>query len=424
MTAITDRPEIWFFTSEIEGERAGSFRQDRWAKVFLDAGAIIRIFNVQGTTGLTDRTFESREAFDAFRAHCRATARPTASVREGWYVGLVRSLKHVSLADFYLPNILSLLFRARSGLRDGRRVIVFGSSPPFPLAAAGYLLKRWAPGQVLLAVDMRDAWALHTSLGGIKPVKRAIERTVLRAANFVSTVSFGLAGEFRSRYGVHVDVLYNVATHYFEQRVTGSLDWQALNPGLTPGRARYVYTGSTPVGFYDLGAIARGTAALRASRPDLADCIQLVFVGACDEMRREAELAGVTHADIAFVQHVSHKTATAIQQAADALLFLAYDGEDNKGVVSTKFFEYLALKKPILPMGLRRGSDVDQLLERLCGSSIRLISSEDVAVALGDLAEEGTAVLPALKSEADLLPLFAAYRAYAERILEASRSWQ
>lgn len=408
-------------TSEIEGERAGSFRQERWARVFLDAGATIRIFNVQGAAGLTDRTFDSREAFEAFRSHCRSTARPTASVREGWYVGAVRALKHLLLADFYLPNILQLLALGRAGLVDGQQVVLFCSSPPFALAAVGHILKRLFPKQVLLAVDMRDAWALHTSLGGVKPVKRAIERTVLQRADYVSTVSYGLAREFHDRYGVQVEVLYNVATHYFDQPDRTPVDWQDLNPALTPGRQRYVYTGSTPAGFYDLGAIARGVAALRQSRPDLAGRIQLVFVGACNEMRREAEQAGVSHDDIAFVAHVPHKTATAIQQAADALLFLAYDGEDNKGVVSTKFFEYLALRKPILPMGLRGGSDVDQLLTRLCGTSFRLLSSDDVRATLGRLAEEGPAPLPVLKSEAELLPLFSAYRTYAEGILKVAR---
>lgn len=420
MKPVTERPEVWFFTSEIEGERAGSFRQERWARVFLDAGATIRVFNVRGATGLTDLAFDSREAFDAFRDHCRATTRPAASVREGWYVGTVRALKHLLLVDFYLPNILKLLARARADLAGGRRVVIFGSSPPFSLAAIGYLLKRLFPKQILLAVDMRDAWALHTSLGGIKVLKRAIERAVLRAADRVSTVSHGLASEFHNRYGVQVDVLYNVATHYFDQPAPALIDWQALNPALTPGRERYVYTGSTPVGFYDLGAIARGVAALRQSRPDMADRIQLVFVGACEEMRREAELAGVSHNDIVFVAHVPHKVATAVQQAADALLFLAYDGEGNKGVVSTKFFEYLALGKPILPMGLRTGSDVDQLLERLCGSSLQLISAEDVAAGMQRLAEQGPQLLPRLTAEDDLMPLFAAYRTYADGILKAA----
>lgn len=423
MTGIDkSRPEVWFLTSEIEGERAGSFRQERWARVFLDAGAVIRVFNVQGATGLTDRTFGSREEFDAFRSECRATARPAASVREGWYVGIVRSLKHLLLADFYLPNILKLVVAGRAGLDDGRSVVIFSSSPPFPLAAAGYFLKRLYPKQVRLAIDMRDAWALHTSLGGVRPIKRAIERTVLRAADFVSTVSFGLAREFRDRYGVQVEVLYNVATHYFEPPHPGAMDWLALNPALAPERRRFVYTGSTPAGFYDLRAIADGVVALRRSCPDVADQIQLVFVGACQEMRHEAEEAGVTDDDIVFVPHVPHKTATAIQQAADALLFLAYDGEDNKGVVSTKFFEYLALKKPVLPLGLRYGSDVDQLLESLCGVSFRILTADDVSAILGRLANDGTTALPVLTSDKDLIPLFAAYQTYAKQVLKVLQS--
>lgn len=419
MTDIdTSRPEVWFFTSEIEGERAGSFRQARWAKVFLDAGARIRVLNVQGATHLTERAFETSSAFAAFREHCRATTKPAASVREGWYVGPIRALKHLILADFYLPNILKLIARAHAHLADGRRVVLFASSPPFALAFAGWLLKTRFPNQVSLVVDMRDAWALHTSLGGYRPLKRAIEKMVLRRATHVSTVSHGLAEEFSWRYGVSVEVLYNVATHYFDQAAPLAVDWQALNPALSPGRLRLVYTGSTPVGFYDLGAIARGVAQLRRADPTSADRVQLVFVGACEEMRREAETAGVTHDDIAFIAHVPHKLATAIQQGADALLFLAYDGEGNKGVVSTKFFEYLALRKPVLPIGLRPGSDVDHLLDRLCGTSAIVLRDDEVAATLKTLADSGVDSLPRLNRNDDLMPLFHAYSVYTDRVLE------
>ena len=421
MSSTKSDREVWFFTSEIEGERAGSFRQARWARVFLDAGAPIRVFNVQGATHLTQRAFATSEAFDAFREECRATARPAASVREGWYVGAVRALKHIILADFYLPNILKLLSAVRTLLADGRRVVLFASSPPFALAFAGWLLASWFPKQVTFVVDMRDAWALHTSLGGIKPLKRAIEKMVLRRAAHVSTVSHGLANEFGERYGVSVDVLYNVATHYFNPPAAAEVDWLALNPALTPGRLRFGYTGSSPVGFYDLGAIARGAVALSKADPALADRVQMVFVGACEEMRREAAAAGVTHDDIAFVGHVPHKLSSAIQQAADALLFLAYDGEGNKGVVSTKFFEYLALKKPVLPMGLRPRSDVDQLLHQLCGRSLIVLTDKDVSTVLEDLAGEGLNALPRLNRHEDLMPLFQAYRVYADRVLETGR---
>lgn len=414
-------PEVWFCTSEIEGERAGSFRQARWAHVFLEAGARIRIFNVQGALHLTEQACDTLEAFTAFRDHCRTTTRPAASVREGWYVGAVRAVKHLILADFYLPNILKLLFSARSRLADGRRVVLFASSPPFALAFAGWLLKTWFPKQVTFVVDMRDAWALHTSLGGIRPLKRAIEKMVLRRAQHVSTVSYGLAGEFSARYGVSVDVLYNVATHYFDAPAPADVDWTALNPALANDRLRLVYTGSTPVGFYDLGAIARSAVRLRQSHPALADRVQMVFVGACDEMRREAAAAGVTQDDIAFIGHVPHRLATAIQQAADGLLFLAYDGEDNKGVVSTKFFEYLALGKPVLPMGIRPGSDVDRLLRRLCGASLILLSETDISAELQRLAGDGLGSLPRLESGAALMPLFEAYRGFADRVLETAR---
>lgn len=417
MAGTPDTREIWFLTSEIEWERAGSFRQERWAQVFLGENARVRFFNVQGATHLSELPFDDLAQFNDFRDRIRGTARLAASVREGWYVGLLRSIKHLLLVDFYLPNILRLIRTARERLKDGRRVVIFASSPPFAVAGAGWLLKLLHPHQVILVVDMRDAWALHDSLGGLRPLKRAIERRVLRDAAMVSTVSVGLSEEFNSLYHCKVDVLYNVATHCAEPAAT-PIDWSALSPLLRADSLKFVYTGSTPVGFYDVGAFARAVAGLRRRSPELADRVQFLFVGACAEVKREAAAAGVADTDVIFVPLVPQKTALALQHAADAVVFLAFDGENNRGVVTTKFFEYLALRKPILPFGIRRGSDVDRLLEDLCGESRILISADQIEAELFEVASKGVGALPRLASPAGLTPLFSAYRDFARRVLD------
>jgi glycosyltransferase involved in cell wall biosynthesis len=409
--------KVWFFTSELENERAGSFRQERWGKVFLGLGARISIFNVMGSLHLREAHFEDETSFLAFRAEALKQAKLMASVREGAAIKLLRRIKHIALIDFYLPNIIMLFFKALPQLMGSRgRVLIMCSSPPFSLALVGGLLKTLFPSRIKLFVDMRDAWAMHTALGGIKGLKRFIEGTVLRKADHVSTVSHGLRQEFEKTHRIKVQVLYNVATHYFSGHGV-AMDLAELDPRIRRNALKLVYTGSTPEGFYDLPTIVGGVAAFRAEHPELAEALQLIFVGACQEVAFEvARHKGRIGDAIITAPHVSHATAKAIQNSADILTFLAYPGEGNMGVVSTKFFEYLALGKPVFPLTIVAESDVDLLLRRYAGGSLNLLTPEDISRQLHQIAAHGAQSLPRCQDGERLKELFNAYIQFASSI--------
>lgn len=406
--------EAWFFTSELEGQRAGSFRQERWCRVFIQAGVPIRIFNVQGAFGLTTKRFESETAFAAFRQDAFSGARPRASVREGVLVRSLRRIKHLFLVDLYYPNIFYIIWTALlASRRTPGRVLIMTSSPPFSLAVAGAVVEMLRPRKIMLGVDMRDAWAMHRSLGGVRFLKRLVESFVLKRAACVSTVSYGLKEEFQETCEVEADVLYNVATHYFDVSPPMPVDWQALNPRISDGRIKLVYTGSTPEGFYDLNALVRAMVDFRRTSPELADRIQLVFVGACDEMRRELKRHGCEGDDVVFISHVAHEQAKAIQQNADSMLYLTYCG---KGAVSTKIFEYFALGKPIFPLFVPPGSDVDRLLTTYGGGTYNLHSPDEIVAILRRVAGVGgLAVLPCVADPASVRGLFDDYRRFVAR---------
>src|SRR6185437_973754 len=94
-------------------------------------------------------------------------------------------------------------------------------------------------------------------------------------------------------------------------------------------------------------------------------------------------------AEWVFLGQLPHATVRRVQRAADALIFLGYRGENNGGVVSTKIFEYLALGKPILPLFVVRGSDVDQILRTVCDLGANLRTVGDIADQLATVAREG-----------------------------------
>ena len=411
--------EVWFLTSELESERASSFRQERWCRIFIEAGASLRIFNLRGAFEHSNEVCSDMQALLQFRQDGVARYRgPQASVREGWLVRLLRRLKHFLLADLYLPNVIKL-YRCIDALICERvePVVLMASSPPFSLALVGALVKRRHPAKVIFVVDMRDAWALHNALGGLRSLKRFIERHVLRCADHVTTVSNGLAEEFRRFYNIDVRVMYNVATHYLDVPQATQIDLRQVNGEINPKKITLAYTGSTPEHHYDLAAILDGLVRLIQERPVLGDRLQLIFVGACDEVRREAQIRGLGAPYIVFVQHLPHSIARSVQASASALIFLAHHGPNNLGVVSTKLFEYLCLGQPVLPLDLCKGSDVDLLLRRYCGTSINAHGEVAVFDLLVSVAEHGIEKLPKLDEPQRVLELLAEYRQFANSLL-------
>jgi glycosyltransferase involved in cell wall biosynthesis len=407
---MSTSPSIWFLTSEFEGERAGSFRQERWARLFLERGWRVRVFNVRGAFGLADIPLTSIAELDKVRERKAQAPGPKASVREGVLARTLRMAKHLLLVDLYYPNLFTLARRASRGIEASEaQVVVMCSSPPFALAVVGWWLKQRYPSRVTLCVDMRDAWALHGALGGIRPLKCAIERAVLRAADRVSTVAQGLREEFREYYGVNAALIYNVATHYRHTSVPDPMPLEEVSQEALPGSLRLIYTGSTPVGHYDAEAIVEGVGRFRDENPDLADRVQLVFVGACEEIAREASRRGRRNPSLVFIPHLPNDVTRRVQAGADALMFLGHRGPRNSGVVSTKIFEYMALGIPILPICLEPLSDVDTLLLRICGRTIHATNVVTIANLLASVAREGTQALPRTTDPAALWALCDAY---------------
>src|SRR5438309_5394214 len=145
--------EVWVFSSQLDSERAGSFRQDRWCRIFLAAGARVSLFNVRGAFQLSEAEFDEEAQFAAYRAEVAARGKVVAGIRQGLAARVLRWLKHMLVAELYLPNIVELCARAIRRLHANRRVVIFASSPAFSVAFAGAVVKWWRPQQVILVID-------------------------------------------------------------------------------------------------------------------------------------------------------------------------------------------------------------------------------------------------------------------------------
>lgn len=391
---MTSVPAIWLFSADIMSQLGGGFRQQRWCEYILAHGQPIRLFAVEGAFRVRYSDVGSIEELRHRREEWIAASPPKAGVRDTRLARLGRLLKHVFLIDLFLPALVRLFLLANGMLRTAPdRVVLLCSSPPFGMGVVGRLLRMRHPNQVRMVLDMRDLWSLHSAFPGPKAHKRAVEGWVIRGSDLFHTVAPSLAKRFENQFGRRPEVVYNIATQVSATDGEGvSIDWSNLHADLRADSVKIVYTGSIPAGFYDLTGFLDAVELYSANVS--GHNLQFVFVGAAGELAALAARRSLPTGLLTFVQQVPHKAIAAIQKSADALMFLGYLADDNQGQVSIKLFEYFRRHRPILPIHIRAGSDVDQLIFDYCGRRLNLVSTEEIVDTLREIAGRNLAGLP------------------------------
>lgn len=417
-------PAVWLLSADIMGQLGGGLRQQRWCEYILARGHAVRLFQVSGAFDVRWADVNSVEELRAKRKGWIAAAPPRAGVRDSRAARIGRLFKHVFMIDLLFPSIFRLIAVMNTMLADAPKpVVLLCSSPPFAMGVAGRIVKAMHGDRVVMALDMRDLWSLHTAFAGPKFQKRLVERWVIGGADIFTTVAPALASRFAARFGRTPDVVYNVATHV---RPVGAdpaaFDWTALSDKLRADTRKIVYTGSIPAGFYDLDGFLEAVEAF--GRMPEAGRVQFVFVGAGGELSARMRGRLIPDGLVVFAPQMSHDAVAEIQNASDVLLFLGYRAEDNQGQVSIKLFEYFRREKPILPVHIRARSDVDQLVRHYGGFCPNLLDRDALVAALigiaGD-ADAGAGLPCARDVPVKEAALLAAYETMAGRMVAGLR---
>lgn len=398
----------------------GGFRQQRWCEFFLERGYSVRLFYLHGAFTVTWQDVATVAELREKREFWVSNAPPISGVRDSRQARFARWVKHSFMIDLFLPSVFLLLLTLhRHRRRAKQRVVLLASSPPFAIGVVGRFMKLiWGQG-IIFSLDMRDLWALHSAFPGWKRQKLPVERWVTCGADVFTTVSVGLRERFEAAYGKSPIVAYNVATHALPipgSRLT-NFSWTALDVGIKPHTLKLVYTGSIPDGFYDLDLLI-GACEKIERNVDGDVALQMIFVGAGRHLQDRIRKRNIPNDLMIFVPQMSHDRVAAIQTAADVLLFLGYKSADNQGQVSIKLFEYFKRQIPILPISIKPGSDVDQLLMLYCGKSLYLNSEENIARALSDLTKGKTTELPQAVNPSSDSELMLTYEKVAIETLE------
>ncbi len=231
---------------------------------------------------------------------------------------------------------------------------IITTGPPHSTHLIGQELKKRHGLQWIC--DMRDPWTdiyyykdlLHTST--VKRMDAKLERNVLEDCDKIITVSSGLKRMFHSK-----------SNHISSEKIhiiPNGFDESDFKSQVSEKNERFTiaYVGTMaeiyePIPFFD--AFERS---LQNGIP-----LELKLVGKVSPPILE-ELKNRSWSDrVNIVGQVEHSEAVHHMQSADILLLLIPNTKDSKGILTGKFFEYLAAKCPILAHGPKSG-DIDEIL--------------------------------------------------------------
>lgn len=205
--------------------------------------------------------------------------------------------------------------------------------------------------------DMRDPWTdiyyykdlLHIPL--VKKLDAKLEKKVLSECDKIITVSSGLKDIFVNKSEeINADKIHIIPNGYDE------CDFKT-NDRNKNNKLTVAYVGTMaeiyePGPFFD--AFERS---LQNGIPLELKLVGKVSPPILEELRNRS-----CSKEVNIVGQVAHEEAIRHMQSADILLLLIPNTTDSKGILTGKFFEYLAAKRPIIAHGPKNG-DIDKILK-------------------------------------------------------------
>lgn len=247
---------------------------------------------------------------------------------------------------------------------DIRTVVT--TSPPHSTQLVGLKLKQKL--NIRWIADLRDPWTdiyyygqfRHTAWA--RKVDQNFERKVIENADLLITVSDDVKRIFSGKTNVPVANKTVVVPNGFDEE-------DFLNrPVKSEGKKVITYTGTISES-YDVDGLLKAIGQLDEK---IRQKLTIRFVGKVPSLiARKFKSAGVSTELVGYVDHLKSIEYLFL---SDILLMVVPRVKNNGGIITGKFFEYLASQKPVLAIGPPDG-DLAKIIEQTnCG---RLFGYED-----------------------------------------------
>jgi glycosyltransferase involved in cell wall biosynthesis len=292
----------------------------------------------------------------------------------GRFVTWVSDLYHegVTIPDAHVGWIPWAYLQARRLLRRWTPDLIYSSGPPHSVHVVGRWLSRGVG--VPHVPELRDCWVddpYPVWPEWKRNIVGRIERAALSHARGLVTVSEPWAIRYRQKYGLPVATIYNG----YDER-----DFAETGPvePLSNDKLVIVYAGVIYAGRRDPTPLFQALKLLG----DEAKDVRIEFYGSEPGMVMPAAEATGVAAHVTVLPRVPYRRSIEIQRAADLLLLLQWNDPKEQGNCPGKLFEYLAVRRPIIGIGLEDGVPAQFIREREAG-----VFSNDPAIIAASLRQ-------------------------------------
>ena len=256
-------------------------------------------------------------------------------------------------------------------IRNNQVDALITTGPPHSMHMIGLGLKKKIPSLRWLA-DFRDPWTnidyyKDLNLSGFADrIHHRMEKEVVQTADQVVVVSNGMKMEYDLLNPHKIDVVTNGYDESDEQIAAIQLDTKfsishigTLNAARNPGTVWKV-----------LGELCQ-------SNHDFKSDLQIQLVGKVDFSVLEAIREVGLEQHLVKIDYLTHSEAIKKQQSSQVLLLLINNSGNAKGILTGKFYEYLAAKRPILGVGPTDGDAAEVLQDT--GGGVMVDFEDEIA---------------------------------------------
>lgn len=249
-------------------------------------------------------------------------------------------------------------------ITDNQIDTVITTGPPHSMHLIGMGLKKHAPNITWLA-DFRDPWTnidfykeLNLSWLADK-IHHHLEKKVVQQADMVTVVSGGMLEEFTALHPQKIALIPNG----YDQSDMPAVK-VAVDKKFTISHIGTMNVARNPAVLWQV------CAALKNEIPGFASDLCIQLVGKVDfSILEEIKSLGLSD-QLLRIDYVPHHEAIHKQQSSQLLLLLINQAGNAKGILTGKFFEYLASGRPVLGVGPSDGDAAKILSDTRAGEMV------------------------------------------------------
>jgi len=241
---------------------------------------------------------------------------------------------------------------------------VLSSSPPHSLQLAAKLIAH--KSKLPWICDLRDPWTGIYYYQHLKRLKHALlldkklERSVLQSADIITTVSPALVKHFKKIAKQNNCLLLPNGYDPADMNVSAQ---KSSEKNFTLS-----YIGNLKAN-QNIVTLWRVIRELIAEKRIFSENIQLKLIGKVHPEVRQAIMEQGLEKYLKIEGYVPHNEAIRQMKTASVLLYIIPQAPDNKGILTGKFFEYLASGPPLFAIGPPDG-DAARILARVNGGIV------------------------------------------------------